>query len=134
MITQELIAYIKSQKLQGKTDELIRNDLLANKWAGSDIEQALLQINSPNPPVPLSLNTTQAAAFSPAQPQAQSFTQQADTSIASTEERPKIIKTVSTLLFLVAGLYILSTISMLGIMVIMDRALSAGDLVFTFHK
>lgn len=134
MITKEVIAYIKSQKLHGKTDEQIRNDLLANKWVGSDIDQALLQINNSNPPPPISLNASQPTTFTSTQSQAQSFTQQAETSITSSEERPKIIKTVSTLLFLVAGLYILSTISMLGIMVIMDRAMSAGDLVFSFLK
>jgi len=134
MITQELIAYIKSQKLQGKTDELIRNDLVANKWAESDINLALLQINNPNSYTPTSLNTSQPTTYKSVQPQSQGFTQQAETSITSTEERPKMIKTISILLFLIAGLYILSTISMLGIMVIMDRALSAGDLVFSFLK
>ncbi len=134
MTIQELIDYIKLQRQQGKTDELIKSELLANKWAESDINQALLQINNPNPLAPASLSTLQPTNFTSTQPQSQIFTQQADTSITSTEGRPKIIKTVSTLLFLIAGLYILSTVSMLGIMVIMDSALSAGDLVFSFLK
>jgi hypothetical protein len=132
MVTQELIAYIKSQKMQGKADEIIRNDLVANKWAESDINQAFLQINSLSAPASVGLNQT--SSFESSQPQIKTFVQQADTSITSTEERPKMIKTVSTLVFLIAALYILSTVSMLGIMVIMDRAMGSGDLVFSFLK
>ena len=134
MIIQEVINYIRLQRQQGKNDELIKNGLLANKWAESDINQAFLQINNPDPSTPVDLNTSQPNTFISAHPQSQSFTQQAETSTTSTEERPKMIKTISTLLFLIAGLYVLSTIGMLGIMVITDRALSAGDLVFSFLK
>lgn len=132
MVTQELIAYIKSQKLRGKTDEFIRSDLLANKWTEPDINQAFLQIDSSNAPTPVGFN--QASSFVSAQPQNQTSVRPADTSLASTEERPKMIKTISTLISLIATLYILSTVSMLGIMVIMDRALPAGDFVFSFLK
>ena len=130
MITQELINYIKLQRQQGKTNEFIKSGLLAGKWAETDIDQALLQVNYPNPLTPASLNTTQSTTFTSAQPQSQIFTQLTDTPVTPTEKKPKIIKTISTLLFLIAGLYILNAVSMLGIMVIMDRALSLLSLVF----
>jgi hypothetical protein len=134
MVTQELIAYIKSQKLQGKTDEIIRNDLLANKWVESDISQAFLQINTPNPSSIVGSGASQTSTFASAQSQPQTYVSQEKTSISPTEERPKMIKTISTLIFLIAILYIFSTVSMLGIMLIVDRALSAEDLVFSFLK
>lgn len=134
MVTQELIAYIKSQRLQGKTDEIIRNDLLASKWSESDISQAFLQVISSSASPVAESGAPQTSIFTPAQLQPQTYVSQENASAPSTEEKPKMIKTISDLIFFIAILYIFSTAMTLAIMLIMDRALSAEDMVFSFLK
>jgi hypothetical protein len=130
MITQELLNYIRLQKQQGVSDETIKRNLLNSNWSEQDINQALLLTGA--------LQPTQAQAPTPpsytpsSQPQV--FTQQVDSTFTVEEEKPKMIKTISTLFFLIAILYIMSTVSMAGIIVIMDRAMGGGDLVFSFLK
>jgi len=130
MVTQELINYIGLQKQQGISDETIGNNLLNSNWSEQDINQALLQTSTPQP------TQSQAPILPSSTPssQPQVFTQQVDSAFTAEEEKPKMVKTISTLFFLVVILYIMSTVSMAGIIVIMDRAMGSGDLVFSFLK
>ena len=115
MVTQELINYIKTQKQQNVTDETIRKSLFKSNWSIEDINQAFLQINTPT------LSSQQNISLP-------------DNVYSPAKEKPKIIKTISVLIFLIASLYILSTVSLLGIIIIMERSMGAGDLVFSFLK
>lgn len=46
MTTPELVQYIKNAKTQGQTTEQIKIGLVQNGWLASDVDEALLQINS----------------------------------------------------------------------------------------
>lgn len=128
MVTPELIDYVKTHKQQNVTDEVIRESLLKSNWPIADITQAFLQVNTP--PIPQTPTTSQS---SPAVSSQQVISSPNKVN-PSTEEKPKIIKTISALIFLIASLYILSTVSMLGIIVIMEHSMGAADLVFSFLK
>jgi len=130
MVTQELINYIRLQKQQGVSNETIRSNLLNSNWSEQDIKQALLQTSTPQP----TQSQTPISPFSPPSSQPQVLTQQVDSAFTAEEEKPKMVKTISTLFFLIAILYIMSTVSMAGIIVIMDRAMGSGELVFSFLK
>lgn len=132
MITQELLNYIRLQKQQGVSDETIRGNLLNSNWSEQDISQALLQTDAPQPTVSQTPTPTPSSYTPSSQPQV--FTQQVASTFTVEEEKPKIVKTISTLFFLIAILYIMSTVSMAGIIVIMDRAMGSGDLIFSFLK
>jgi len=121
MVTKELIDYIKTQKQQNVTDEIIKESLLKSNWLIEDINQAFFQINISSVP--------QAQTTVPSQP-VTSFSN----NDLLTEEKPKIIKTVSIFIFLIAFLYIITTMSLLGIIVIWERSMGKGDLIVPFLK
>lgn len=64
----------------------------------------------------------------------QVLTQQVNSAFTAEEEKPKMIKTISTLFSLIAILYIASTMTMAGIVAIMDRAAGGAGVVFSFLK
>ena len=135
MITQDLIDYIKLQKLQGKDAELIKNSLLANSWSEFEINQAFLQINNPIASImPSDMKISQPAAFLANQPQFQQYIQPPDTSKISNEEKDKIIKAISILILLIASLYIISTVRVLVFTVIIDSPFFAREIVFSILK
>lgn len=107
MVTEELLKYIQSQKQQGKNDEYIKDSLLKSGWPEPDVNQAIFP--QPQPNLQSIISTTQ-------------------------EEKPKIIKTISILFFAAAILYVMSTASFVGIIVIIDRAMGSADSSFSFLR
>lgn len=47
------------------------------------------------------------------------------------EDRPKVIKTVSTLMLIISLLYVIKTFSMLGVVYVLNNALGKGNLAFS---
>lgn len=46
MITQDLLEYIKSQRIQGVEESTIKSQLLANNWSEQDVNYAFTKINT----------------------------------------------------------------------------------------
>jgi len=101
-----------------------------SNWSEQDINQALLQTSTLQP----TQSQTPVPPSSPVSSQPQVFTQQTDSTFTAGEEKPRIVKTISALFFLISILYIMGTVSMAGIIVIMDRTMGSGELVFSFLK
>jgi len=130
MVTQELINYIKTQKQQNVTDEAIIESLLKRNWSTEDINQAFLQINTLQISAPPTIYQS-----SPAVPSQKVMSPTNNINIhISTEKKPRIIKIVSLFIFLIASLYVLTMVQLLGIIIIIERSFEAANSTLSFLK
>lgn len=66
--------------------------------------------------------------------QLQAAVQPENTSLTLTKEKPKILNRISELIFLIAILYVFSTIGTLGVYYVIDHVFSSGELALSFLK
>lgn len=104
MVTQELLQYVADLKQQGKSDDAIREILVSTGWPVEDINHVCAQINSQSSSQQPSLSN--------------------DQNDVSAEEKPKIIKAAATLVFSIGTLYTMGAISILGVILVMNMAMS----------
>ncbi len=112
-----LIKYIKECKSKNISDEEIIKNLISKGWSIEKINQILFQINK------LSILDQSISTSS-----SDLITSSPDNLSLSTEKKPNIINVISIIIFLIASLYLFKIFSFIGIIAIMGKSLSGGDL------
>ncbi len=118
MITNELIEYIKFNKNQNISNESIRESLLQGNWSEEDVDQAFVELDA-------STNMIQSPVHNELY---------SDNDRLDTKKKPKVIKVISMLLSVIASTYILSTVSILGFILLFDNAIGSSGAGFSLLK
>lgn len=117
----QLIKYIKECRSKNISNEEIIKNLSSKGWPIEKINQVLLQINTtqiPQNPTPVE----------PVPVIVSDQTSSSSNNDSSSEKKPNIINVISIIVFLIASLYLFKIFSFIGIITIMEKSLSGGDL------
>lgn len=116
-----LTKYIKECKSKNISDEEIIKNLTTHGWPVEKINQELLKLNTtqipqnPTPIEPVPAKVLDQTTFP-------------TNNDSPPEKKPKVINVISIVIFLIASLYLFKIFSFIGIIAVMGKSFSGGDL------